>query len=114
MPLLLLPTLTQPLSFYLSLRWYYECKEQWPKTENEVYEKTYTVLLFVFTFALPVGGLGYTYLSIVAMMCTYKMPGNAEPSRDQHHLQAKIKVRERNEKGLTKKEGRVRGCELEY
>lgn len=59
-----------------------------------MYEKTYTVLLFVLTFALPVSGLGYTYLSIVAMMCTYKMPGNAEPSRDQHHLQAKIKVRQ--------------------
>ncbi|XP_063865353.1 RYamide receptor-like isoform X2 [Scylla paramamosain] len=72
--------------------WYYECKEQWPRTQNEVYEKTYTVVLFVLTFALPVGGLGYTYLSIVAMMCTYRMPGNAEPSRDQHHLHAKIKM----------------------
>ncbi|XP_045133130.1 RYamide receptor-like [Portunus trituberculatus] len=72
--------------------WYYECKEQWPRTQNEVYEKTYTVVLFVLTFALPVGGLGYTYLSIVAMMCAYRMPGNAEPSRDQHHLHAKIKM----------------------
>ncbi|XP_068229236.1 prolactin-releasing peptide receptor-like [Palaemon carinicauda] len=72
--------------------WYYECKENWPHTPNEVYEKTYTVLLFVLTFALPVIGLGYTYLSIVGMMCSYKMPGNAEPSRDQQHLQAKVKV----------------------
>ncbi|XP_066976401.1 uncharacterized protein [Macrobrachium rosenbergii] len=72
--------------------WYYECKENWPHTPNELYEKTYTVLLFVLTFALPVAGLGYTYLSIVGMMCSYKMPGNAEPSRDQQHLQAKVKV----------------------
>ncbi|KAG7158778.1 Substance-P receptor-like, partial [Homarus americanus] len=43
--------------------WYYECKENWPKTKNELYEKTYTVVLFVLTFALPVVGLGYTYLS---------------------------------------------------
>ncbi|XP_042240707.1 RYamide receptor-like [Homarus americanus] len=72
--------------------WYYECKENWPKTKNELYEKTYTVVLFVLTFALPVVGLGYTYLSIVGMMCSYRIPGNAEPSRDQQHLQAKVKV----------------------
>ncbi|XP_071550639.1 prolactin-releasing peptide receptor-like isoform X2 [Panulirus ornatus] len=72
--------------------WYYECKENWPTTQNELYEKTYTVALFVLTFALPVLGLGYTYLSIVGMMCSYRIPGNAEPSRDQQHFHAKVKV----------------------
>ncbi|XP_063586925.1 RYamide receptor-like [Penaeus indicus] len=73
-------------------RWYYECKENWPKTQDELYEKTYTVLLFIFTFVLPVVGLGYTYLSIVGMMCSYRMPGNAEPFRDQQQFLAKVKV----------------------
>ncbi|XP_069981112.1 prolactin-releasing peptide receptor-like [Penaeus vannamei] len=72
--------------------WYYECKENWPKTQDELYEKTYTVLLFIFTFVLPVVGLGYTYLSIVGMMCSYRMPGNAEPFRDQQQFLAKVKV----------------------
>ncbi|CAL4108360.1 unnamed protein product, partial [Meganyctiphanes norvegica] len=71
---------------------YYKCEENWPKTPNETYEKVYTVVLFFLTFALPLPCFKIHHLTAPGMMCSYRLPGNADQSRDQNHMKAKIKV----------------------
>ncbi|GAB6027802.1 hypothetical protein CHUAL_002032 [Chamberlinius hualienensis] len=67
---------------------YHECLDDWPSTWGE----TYTVIMFIVTFALPLTILSFTYSSIAYKMWRHTSPGNADADRDQLQLQAKTKV----------------------
>lgn len=71
-------------------RWHYDCIERWDSVSNG---RLYTVFIFLFTFAIPLLGLGCTYTAIAWKMWRRSYPGNADPERDLVQLRAKRKVR---------------------
>uniref|UniRef100_T1K3U4 G-protein coupled receptors family 1 profile domain-containing protein n=1 Tax=Tetranychus urticae TaxID=32264 RepID=T1K3U4_TETUR len=67
----------------------YICREVWP---SPVAERTYTMIIFVITFVLPMIILVYTYTCIAWKMLNHTSPGNANAARDEAQLEAKMKV----------------------
>ncbi|GFT82701.1 tachykinin-like peptides receptor 86C [Nephila pilipes] len=66
----------------------YDCTEVWEELDGKVY----TALVFVITFVLPMIILTFAYSSIGWKMWRHTSPGNADASRDQQQLMAKMKV----------------------
>nr|AWT50645.1 neuropeptide receptor [Diaphorina citri] len=76
-------------SFTYDGEMHHECVEMWPE---ERHGQIYTAFIFTFTFAIPLLGLAYTYSIIAWKLWWRSAPGNADPCRDLHQLNAKIKV----------------------
>ncbi|KAJ6222628.1 hypothetical protein RDWZM_001173 [Blomia tropicalis] len=66
----------------------YDCKESW-SNENK---RSYTIFIFVMTFALPMAILSFVYGSVARKMFNHSTPGNADIERDRVQHNAKIKV----------------------
>ena len=77
-----------PLDFFQN-KTVYDCKETW----SEENSKTYTLVIFIITFALPISVLAYSYASVTLKMLRHTTPGNADVARDEAQNRAKLKVR---------------------
>ncbi|GFR26585.1 substance-P receptor [Trichonephila clavata] len=66
----------------------YDCTEVWEELDGKIY----TALVFLITFVLPMIILTFAYSSIGWKMWRHTSPGNADASRDQQQLMAKMKV----------------------
>ncbi len=74
--------------FQWGSREYYDCNELWPEEAG----KAYTLFIFLFTYALPLASLAFTYSSIAIKLWRHTSPGNADRDRDLVQLKAKRKV----------------------
>ncbi|CAG2104837.1 unnamed protein product, partial [Medioppia subpectinata] len=66
----------------------YDCKETW-SIETA---RTFTLVIFIITFALPIVVLTFAYGSVGMKMLRHTIPGNADLVRDEAQNSAKIKV----------------------
>ncbi|CAG2178488.1 unnamed protein product, partial [Oppiella nova] len=66
----------------------YDCKETWSMDTA----RTFTLAIFIITFALPILVLTYAYGSVGLKMLRHTIPGNADLVRDEAQNSAKIKV----------------------
>ncbi|XP_054157023.1 RYamide receptor-like [Oppia nitens] len=74
--------------FVVNNETYYDCRETW----TEQGKRTYTLNIFMITFALPLLVLSYVYGAVGYKMIRHSMPGNADAARDEAQHLAKVKV----------------------
>jgi hypothetical protein len=65
---------------------YIDCREEWGEFEG----KTYTGIIFLLTFMLPLIILAYTYGAIGLKLFNYKAPNNSQPLQSQANNKFKV------------------------
>ncbi len=75
-------------SFYAG-EYYDQCSEQWA---SDVHRNIYTVLLFLFTYLIPLVILTLTYYKIGLILWQRRIPGHSYALRDQMRVNSRRKV----------------------
>ncbi len=65
---------------------YIDCREEWDEFEG----KTYTGIIFLLTFMLPLIILAYTYGAIGLKLFYYKAPNNSQPLHSQANNKSRV------------------------
>jgi len=74
---------SEAIEFQFKNKTYYDCRETWDETDG----KTYTIILFIITFVLPIKIIFFVYISMICAVYKRKLNGNVSLNLKKQKIQ---------------------------